>query len=238
MELRNRRWRQNEDLPSLYSDVHRLMSLAYPGPDKSSMKEMVGRDAFLDVLGDPELRVHILEKGATTIDDALRTAMSLEVLDKSKENHKKSWTSFDDPFEDDPHKKKRMSRWAVKSVEAAKGSAVNPESSEVTVTQLQEALASCMKEMAEMWKTFGAIKGPPTQQNTTVQKVNRPSYNQAAGGPLNNSSFRPHVPNGQAAGGYRGAGPRQNYVPRGSVQCFKCRQWGHIAPCCPNNPGI
>jgi len=140
------------------------------------MKETVGRDAFLDALGDTELRVHILEKGAATMNDAPRTTMSLEVLDKSKENHKKSWRSYDEPFKDEPCKKKeKMSRLAVKSVEAAKETAVKPEMSEVTVTQLQEALASCMKEMAEMRKAFGTAKGPLTQPNTTVQKVNRPS---------------------------------------------------------------
>jgi len=96
-----------------------------------------------------------------------------------------------------------------------------------------------MKEMVEMRKTFGAVKAPMAQQNTTVQKATRPSYSQAAGGPPSNSSFRPRVPNGQAAGGYRRAGPHQlSYVPRESMQCFKCRQWGHIAPYCPTNPGM
>jgi len=44
MELHNRRRRPKEDLPSLYSDIRRMMSLAYPGPDPSNVKEMVGRD--------------------------------------------------------------------------------------------------------------------------------------------------------------------------------------------------
>jgi len=77
------------------------MSLAYPGPDPSNVKETVGRDAFLDALGDPELRARILERGAPTMDDALRTTMSLELLDKSKENYKKTWRSYDEPFEDE-----------------------------------------------------------------------------------------------------------------------------------------
>jgi len=33
------------------------------------------------------------------MDNALRIAMSLEVLDKSKENYKKTWRSYDEPFE-------------------------------------------------------------------------------------------------------------------------------------------
>jgi len=61
MELHNRRRRPKEDLSSLYSDIRRLMSLAYPGRDPSNVKETVGHDAFLDALGDPELRACILE---------------------------------------------------------------------------------------------------------------------------------------------------------------------------------
>jgi len=41
MELRNRRRRPKEDMPSLYSDIRRLLS-----PDPSNVKETVGRDAF------------------------------------------------------------------------------------------------------------------------------------------------------------------------------------------------
>jgi len=153
------------------------------------------------------------------------------VPDKSKENYKKSWRSYDEPFEDEPcRKKEKMWQLAVNTVEAVEG-VVKPESSEVAVTQLQKVLASCMKEMAEMRKVFGTVKGPSAQPNTTAQRGNRPSFNQAAGGPPSNNNFRPRVPNAQAAGGYRGARPRQqNYAPRGSTQCFRCRQWGTLLP--------
>jgi len=68
------------------------------------------------------------------MDNALRTAMSLEVLDKSKENYKKMWRSYDEPFEDEPRRKKeKMSRLGVNTVEAVEG-VVKPESSEVAVT--------------------------------------------------------------------------------------------------------
>jgi len=107
------------------------------------------------------------------MDDTLRTTMSLEVLDKSKENYKKSWRSYDEPLEDEPCRKKEMSQLVVNSVEAVKDDAVKSESSEVAVTQLQQALASCMKEMAEMRKAFGTAKGPSAQPNTTVQRGNR-----------------------------------------------------------------
>jgi len=65
-ELRIRRRQSGEELPTLYSDVRRLMSLAYPGHDQLESMESVGRDAFLEALDDPELRIRILEKGVKT----------------------------------------------------------------------------------------------------------------------------------------------------------------------------
>jgi len=129
-----------------------------------------------------------------------------------------------------------MARLAVNSVETVEGGDKS-EHSEVTVTQLQKALESCMKEMAEMRKAFGTVKGLPTQQNAAVPRGSRPPFNQARGAPTANRNLRPRVPNAQGAGGYRGPGPRQqNFVLRGSMQCFRCKQLGHIAPHCSNNP--
>ena len=118
------------------------------------------------------------------------------MLDKSKETHRKAWRSCHDPFEDEPRKKKKkMPHLAVKSVEANADDAISPESSEVTVTQLQEALASCMKEMAEMRKKFITARGQLAQPNTTVPRSSRPSYSQSATVPTSNNSFRPRVLN-------------------------------------------
>jgi len=195
--------------------------------------ESVGRDAFLEALDDPELRVHILEKGVKTMDKALCTAMSLEAVDKSKDTRKKAWRSYEDLFEDEPRRKKeKMSRFAVKSVEASKKDAPKSEPSVVTVGQLQEALANCMKEMTAMCKEFAAAKSVPSQP----KRPNRPQYSQSAVGQMSNYSFRPRVPNGQVTTGYRGAGPRQPYyVPRGPGACFTCGRFGYSAQNCRIN---
>jgi len=60
------------------------MSLAHPGPS-SEIVNVVGREAFLDALGDPSLRVRLLDKGPTNMEEALRIALNLEALDNSKE---------------------------------------------------------------------------------------------------------------------------------------------------------
>jgi hypothetical protein len=81
-ELRSRRRKRGEKLKDVYTDICRLMSLAYPGPT-SETSEIVARDAFLDTLGDRSLRVRILEHEPSNLDDALRTALRLEANDKA-----------------------------------------------------------------------------------------------------------------------------------------------------------
>ena len=56
------------------------MSLAYPG-ESSILSDIVGRDAFLEALDDQALRVRILEKEPTNLDDALNMANRLEAFD-------------------------------------------------------------------------------------------------------------------------------------------------------------
>ena len=99
-ELRIRRRKRGESLQTLYQDICRLMTLAYPGPT-SSLSEIVGRDAFLEALDDQQLRVRILEREPRTLDEALNAAVRLEAFDQkaleevlSKENGSRGKTRF------------------------------------------------------------------------------------------------------------------------------------------------
>jgi len=82
-ELRCRRRQKGESLQSLYQDICRLMALAYP-PPSSNLSDIVGRDAFLDALGNQTLRIRILEREPRTLDEALTIACRLEAYDKSE----------------------------------------------------------------------------------------------------------------------------------------------------------
>ena len=66
MELWTRKSRPGEDLQILYNDICRLLSLAYPGPNVEVI-DVVGRDAFLEALGEPELKMRILDKVPATM---------------------------------------------------------------------------------------------------------------------------------------------------------------------------
>jgi len=64
-ELNARRRRRGESLQTVYQDIRRLMALAFP--DQSGpLWEIMATDAFLDSLGDPALRMHVLERDPET----------------------------------------------------------------------------------------------------------------------------------------------------------------------------
>jgi len=92
------------------------MSLAYPGMT-TYLCIVVGRDAFLEALGNPSLHVHILEKASTTMEKALRIVLKLEDLDKSKEAEAKAMGGPQDKVVEEPRKKKdRYANVAAKSL--------------------------------------------------------------------------------------------------------------------------
>jgi len=78
-EFNARRRRRGESLQSAYQDVRRLMALAFPG-QSGSMWEVMARDAFVESLGDPSLRIRVLERDLTTLEEALKVASRLDAL--------------------------------------------------------------------------------------------------------------------------------------------------------------
>ena len=85
-ELKARRRRRGESLQSVYQDVRRLMSLAFPG-HSGTMWEIMARDAFVESLGDPGLRLRVLERDPTTLEEALKVASRLEALGYGELEH-------------------------------------------------------------------------------------------------------------------------------------------------------
>jgi hypothetical protein len=75
--LKTRRRRKGETIQALHQDVCRLMALSFPG-ETGFLSKIVARDAFLDSLGDPEMRIRILERGASSIKEAFSIAARYE----------------------------------------------------------------------------------------------------------------------------------------------------------------
>ena len=84
VELKNKKRQQNQSLQELAQEVEKLVMLAYPEAGLST-RNILGRDAFVDSLNNPGFEYKIKEKEPDSLDGALRLAMKLEVLYKSRD---------------------------------------------------------------------------------------------------------------------------------------------------------
>ena len=87
--LKFRRRKPGESLQELAQDVERITVLAYPAAD-APMRDVLGKDAFIDSLNSPGLECNVREREPSTFGAAVTTAMKLEVLHKSLEFNKES----------------------------------------------------------------------------------------------------------------------------------------------------
>ena len=168
-ELRTRKRRPGGQLQKLYNDICRLMSLAYPGPCSETVN-VVGREAFLDALGDPSLRVRILDKGPTNMEETLRIALNLEAFDKSKEVETAIIT-------EKSSKKERYVKAATKvgptpsDNVASQQDVSRPSASDNVIKQLQQSINQCCSQMAQLQKDMTGLKqqaAPPANPYVPV----------------------------------------------------------------------
>ena len=76
-ELRTRCRRPGESIPALYTDIRRLLSLSYPG-QSGDINDTIGKDCFLDALGDSALRIRVLDQSPKTLEDALSVVCRMQ----------------------------------------------------------------------------------------------------------------------------------------------------------------
>ena len=76
-ELRTRCRRPGESIPALYTDIRRLLSLSYPG-QSGDIYDTIGKDCFLDALGDSALRIRVLDQSPKTLEDALNVVCRMQ----------------------------------------------------------------------------------------------------------------------------------------------------------------
>jgi len=90
-ELKGWKRRKGESLQAVHHFGRRLMALAFPRQSVSLM-ERVARDSFFDALGEPPLRMKVLKREPSTMDEALKIACRLEALGKA--GSEESWDEF------------------------------------------------------------------------------------------------------------------------------------------------
>ena len=131
------------------------MSLAYSGPS-TVLLNVVGRDAFLEALGDPSLRLRIQDMIPASMEEALRIALNLEALDQSKEAETRALSNQHELIAEEPWKKKKFAKVVAKPVLTSVGEAVATTgiSTLADIMQLKEALAKCAQQIELMLKGF------------------------------------------------------------------------------------
>ena len=82
LELQSRRRKPGETAQSVYNDIRRLLALSFPG-QSGEMCELLGKDYFLTALGDPSLRVRVLDQSPKNLDEALACVTRMEAYTPS-----------------------------------------------------------------------------------------------------------------------------------------------------------
>ena len=116
----------------------RLMSLAYLGPN-SELADVVGRDAFLETLGDPSLRVRILDKFPLTMEEALHIALNLEALDRSRNTKTRPMAGQSEPGVEEPrHHRDNFARVVARPVTGSSASGAGPAESGPALAEVSQ----------------------------------------------------------------------------------------------------
>ena len=83
-ELSVRKRGIGESTQSVYTDIRRLMSLAFP-KQRGEMYEAIGKDYFLTALNDPALRMRVLDRQPKTLDETYSLVVQMEACSKAME---------------------------------------------------------------------------------------------------------------------------------------------------------
>ena len=156
IELKTRKRKKNESLQSLYNDICRLMSLSYPG-QTGSLCDIVSRDAFLESLADPHMRMKVLERDPEpkTIEEALRIACRLEALKRNVD---------DDKFEDAKNREKNV---RVVASNAQGGT----EKTERHIKELEASLSECKQKLHDVTQLAQRLQERVNVSEETVRQV-------------------------------------------------------------------
>ena len=160
-ELNNRRRARGESIQAVYQDIRRLLALAFPG-ETGDMYEVLGRDAFLNALADPALRVRVLDQNPKTLDDTLSILVRMDAY------------SNPSPPEDDGTERKR-----VRVVSPARETAADRriknleeciERQNQEIKQLKQA--SSRRNFASSRRNGGGPTGVPPRGPPNMQRQN------------------------------------------------------------------
>jgi len=227
-ELRTRKRRPGEQLQKLYNDICRLMSLVYPGPS-SEIVNVVGREAFLEALGDPSLRIRILDKGPTNMEEALRIALNLKALDRSRDAEIAATS-------EKPGKRDRF----VKAATQVEQQTARQSVSDDTIKQLQVSIQQCCLQIAQIQQDVTGLKQKPSPSAGPFAAPVQPATDVPPSNVGQTADTKAKEGDAPIPAGWAGSGPirggfSRRAAMRGRGPCHRCGQQGHFARSCSNN---
>ena len=217
--------RDGASLQSIYSEVRRIMALAFPG-ERGGLWEILARDTFLSALRDEPLRQRVMERDPQTLDDTLRIAYHLEAIVRPAAE-----PSFDDLG------RRRVKATHDREPEDAERRATERrlQHLETAVDQYRAELDRCRAENDELRRPppppTGPVYPPPSYRPDMAtffahEPVSAPSANY---GPTSPPFPAPPLTTAYATPTRFDAGRRR--APAGV--CFGCGLPGHRVRVCP-----
>ena len=147
-ELRTRRRKSGESVQNVYQDIRRLLTLGFRG-QSGELCEIIGRDAFLEALGDQPLRIRVLDQQPKTLDAALQIVCRMEAYSNPTINLATAENG-------------EYSRQKVRSVAAASLLENGPVTSTVDdrrLQKLEESVANQQREIRQLRSDAAEWKG-------------------------------------------------------------------------------
>ena len=211
-QLRSLRRRPGQTLQQLYNEVRRLLALAYPDAMKSSLGEIIARDAFLSSLNDRELEIKVRDREPVDLDSAFRAAMRIETYLRPVETTK--------PLEGDIDRERGIRAYRDRQSgqharQVKEPSVVQPDATAAVLRELRDQLTQSRKAQEELSRELGRVR---------LLAECRAETRQDAPGGCDRRDQPVQKDDALAAAG-------RPACPRGA--CFACGDPSHFARNCP-----
>ncbi len=219
-ELRSRRRRPGETLQKLETDIRSMLYRALGSEVQSHAGQLMGVDAFLQALDDPDLEVRIRDRDPVDLDDAVRLAVRLEAhtsLARRKEGTAASGN----------HARGSLTASVNKNTESG---GVQPigQDDQPKLSRTEKAKVRKMEQATQVQAVTGNtinLQKMQEQLNAQSSQIQELLNANAQGGSQTNNRAR----GGKSTRGRRGRGQQKGI----GGSCFQCGQQGHFAKQCP-----
>jgi hypothetical protein len=175
-QLRSLRRQQGQTLQQLYNEVRRLLALAYPDAMKSSLGEIIARDAFLSSLNDRELEIKVRDREPVDLDSAFRAAMRIETYLRPAEVSR--------PLEGDVDRERGVRAYRDRqggqhARQVKEPSVTQPDATAAVLCELRDQLTQSRKAQEELSREIGRVRllaecRAETRQDVPDERRNQP----------------------------------------------------------------